>query len=391
MWKAERKVLALLVVLALVAAPGMAGEPRLEIDREGVRVEGLSPEALRTAAESRPDLATWRDILSVVAVDRERTNVFSANEVAALPPLLGTYVIEGEGLHFRPRYPPVPGLVLMARFDGAAWDAAMESPSATSSVSARFVVPTVDEGPRTRVLRALPAGEVPANLLRMYVEFSGPMGARQVLPHVQLLDARGEPVPLAFVEVPGGLWDPERTRLTLFIHPGRIKRGVGPHQVLGPVLVEGERYRLHVAAAARDAAGLPLVESFEVPLVVGPEDHASPDPFSWRLELPRMPEDALTVVLNEPADRALLARLPRVEDAAERAIEGRMEVDEDGLRFKFLPKAPWRSGDYRLVVPPSLEDPAGNRVDRLFEEKPEQGEGASVGIPAVRTFSVHFR
>ena len=49
-----------------------------------------------------------------------------------------------------------------------------------------------------------------------------------------------------------------RHRLTLLFHPGRVKRGVGPNEALGPPLRSGETFRLVVDAVhPRDA--LPLI------------------------------------------------------------------------------------------------------------------------------------
>lgn len=53
--------------------------------------------------------------------------------------------------------------------------------------------------------------------------------------------------------MPDGLWDPEGRRLTLFLHPGRIKRGVAMHEALGLALRPGRRYRLVVDREAEDA------------------------------------------------------------------------------------------------------------------------------------------
>lgn len=40
----------------------------------------------------------------------------------------------------------------------------------------------------------------------------------------------------------------------------------------------------------------------------------------------------------------------------------------DGEReWRFVPREPWRAGDYHLVVLSILEDVAGNRVGRAFE------------------------
>ncbi len=42
--------------------------------------------------------------------------------------------------------------------------------------------------------------------------------------HIQLRDAKGKAVELPFLELGEELWNPDMTRLTLFIDPGRVKR-----------------------------------------------------------------------------------------------------------------------------------------------------------------------
>jgi hypothetical protein len=67
---------------------------------------------------------------------------------------------------------------------------------------------------------------------------------------------------LPFLEIDEELWDDSMTRLTLFIEPGRIKRGVKPLEDIGPALEEGKSYTLVIDAAWQDGHGRSLKESF---------------------------------------------------------------------------------------------------------------------------------
>ncbi|MEM1182321.1 MAG: hypothetical protein AAGM22_28505, partial [Acidobacteriota bacterium] len=282
--------------------------PTVEIDHRGVRVVGLPSAELETAARLELRAADWREILRVTAVEAGSEPGSPEPPDPSLPALLGSFDVVPElgALRFRPRFAPASGLVLHARFHGAAWARSVGSLRSPRDAEARFLVPEPEVRERARVRSVTPSGEVPSNLLRFYVHFSEPMSARHVLDHIELLDPSGTPIQDAFVEVPGGLWDRERTRLTLFVHPGRVKRGVGPNQAVGPVFEAGGRYRLRVASTARDAVGRELGESFESSLLVGPPDHRSPDPKAWRFIAPERPTDPLIVELDEPADAALL-------------------------------------------------------------------------------------
>jgi hypothetical protein len=231
---------------------------------------------------------------------------------------------------------------------------------------------------------------LPANTLRVYVQFSRPMGTRDIARRVHLLDDSdsdaGREVPLAFVEIDEGLWDPERTRLTLLFHPGRVKRGVAPGERLGPPLVEGRAYRLVVDAATADAHGVPMGAPFAQAFRAGPADREPPRADAVAVEPPAA-DGTLTVRLPEPLDRALLQRFVRVEDASGAPVPGAIAVEAGETVWTLRPDAPWRPGAYALRIESALEDRAGNRFDRPFDRV----EGAEVptSVPLRFPFTVN--
>jgi len=181
--------------------------------------------------------------------------------------------------------------------------------------------------------------------------------------------------------------DPSRRRLTLIFHPGRIKRGVGPNREMGPPLRAGETFRLVVDRQLRDFGGEPLQASFEKELRVVAADRSSPDPHSWRVTLPEDAAGSLVLELGEPLDQALLERMISIEDASGRRVLGELVIGDAGTRVSFRPDAAWRPGRYPIVVSPALEDLAGNRIDRLFDEElspsaePRSRESLAVRLP----------
>ena len=94
---------------------------------------------------------------------------------------------------------------------------------------------------------------VPENLLRMYVQFSGPMGQQGGLDHVVLLDARGREMPDALLPLDTELWNDDRTRFTLLFDPGRVKRDILPNRSMGRPLRAGDRFTLVVKKDWLDA------------------------------------------------------------------------------------------------------------------------------------------
>lgn len=296
-----------------------------------------------------------------------RTAVAAAE---GLPGVLGARRLEGGVLRFTPRFAFRAGLGYRARFDGAACDRLTGAAAGTTPVLELGFEPLPAGGPATRVEAVFPSADVlPENQLRLYVWFSAPMRRRQIAEGIRVIDVEaGAAVELPFVEIADGLWDPSGRRLTLFLHPGRIKRGVGPGRALGPPLRQGRRYRLEIDAQLPDARGRPLAGGHVKEFAAGPPDRRSPDPRAWRLSPPTAPRDPLVVDFAEPLDHGLLLRLLQVVDAAGRTVTGTAEVSRRETRWSFAPQAPWWPGGYRLRVATVLEDLAGNTPVRLFDE-----------------------
>jgi hypothetical protein len=282
--------------------------------------------------------------------------VFTGEPEPDTPPIAGRYELDPEGLHFRPRFPFVSGVTYVVRLDLGG-----------SPTVERFDV-AAPGGAAPRVTAVFPSADsLPENLLRFYVHFSQPMEAKDAHAHVHLEDGDGRRLPLAFVEIEHGLWDPRQTRLTVLVHPGRIKRGVAPGEELGPPLLAGRSYRLVVDASMPDAAGRPLGRAFEKRFAVVAPDRTPPPRTGLKLVAPARAGDPIVVQLPEPLDEALLHRLVWVERSDGRVLDGVAAVAEGETVWSFRPSRAWEPGAYSLRVHPALEDRAGNRLERLFD------------------------
>jgi hypothetical protein len=275
-------------------------------------------------------------------------------------PILGDCTADGATLRFRPRFPFMPGRTHRAVFDLAGLP--------VLRLSFRIDPPPLI--PKTRVTQVFPSVDVvPANLLRVYVHFSHPMTRRGIARYVHLVDLQGQPVETAFLEIEDGLWDPEGQRLTLFLHPGRIKRGLALHESMGSPLRPGFRYRLVIAKGAEDEEGVPLMEGFSKEFRVTKEDRVSPDVHKWIVTEPgEGSREPLIVRADKALDEALFARLLRLEDSDGRPIAGNASVEAYETCWRFVPSEAWRSGVYTVRIGAQLEDLAGNRPTRLFDE-----------------------
>ena len=74
--------------------------------------------------------------------------------------------------------------------------------------------------------------------------------------HLTLMDiSTKKPVHAPFLELEEELWSPDGKRFTLLVDPGRIKRGLKPREMFGPVLEAGKSYELIVDREWTDVAG----------------------------------------------------------------------------------------------------------------------------------------
>jgi hypothetical protein len=332
-----------------------------------VTVAGLG--AAAAAALSRAAPAEVSSALAVYTGDRVPG--------PDVPAVIGTHAVDDAGFHFRPRFPFVSGLSYTARFERG-----------EVRLVHTFEVTAAAGREPPRITATYPSGDtLPENTLRLYVQFSRPMTARGVQRHVRLLGPGGAEVPLAFVEVEDGLWDPGQTRLTLFLHPGRVKRGVAPGERLGPPLRAGSDYRLVIDGAVADAAGTPMARPYERRLRAVEADRTSPSGTAVQVQPPTSARGPVAARLPEPLDHALLRRWVWVEDAHGAPVSGQAEVGETETLWTFTPDQPWTAGRHAVRLRVAVEDRAGNRFDRLFDRT--AAPGASSADPS-ETLSFAF-
>ncbi|BEP43857.1 hypothetical protein GmRootV15_44460 [Variovorax sp. V15] len=204
-----------------------------------------------------------------------------------------------------------------------------------------------------QVVRVQPsASQVPANLLRLSIEFStrieGP-----VLPRIALLRPDGKPLAQPFLEQE--LWSPSGRILTVLMHPGRVKTGLNARDALGPILVDGDEVTLTLD-------GRPIQH-----WRVGPVDTNGPVASAWRLSPVRAASrQPLVVILDGPIDGRGTDYLA-VADWRGRRVNGHALLKDGESTWTFTPHTPWRVGEYRLVARGTLEDSAGNRLNGRFE------------------------
>jgi hypothetical protein len=363
-------ILTMLVIAAPAAASAIESPLRLvENGKAIVAVEATLPAKLLEALTKLPaDDEKLAEILSVRVgrtIDPDK------------PAIGGKYEIEKGRLRFTPRFAFKGGLTYRA-------DLFVPAPSeidAPAHYERVFDIPALPRGEPAKVTAVYPTAAVlPDNQLRFYLHFSAPMSRGEVYDHVRLVREDGTPVEGAFLEIGEELWDASGTRLTLLFDPGRVKRGLKPREIFGPVLEEGKKYKIVVDAKWHGADGQPLAAEYVKKFTAGPMNESAIDHQAWKVAPPKAgTRDPLMIQFAQPLDYAIVGRAIAVE-ATGKPVAGDVTIGKEERSWEFRPDHPWAAGKHELVIDTTLEDTAGNRIGRPFEV--DRFDQVDRGVPA---------
>ncbi|HMJ64069.1 MAG TPA: hypothetical protein VK615_01870 [Candidatus Binatia bacterium] len=330
----------------------------IETNRIAVEVVGLNSTQVAHLRRAQWSNDQWHRLLSVQVDHEDTTQLF-------LPDMLGSYTISNQTPRFNPQFPLQPGIRYRAIFrpqnlPGGASDKPLVS---------TFTVPAITPTTLASVIQIFPStDQVPENLLKFYVCFSGPMSRGNIYDYIHLRDSFGKEVELPFLQIDEELWNADMTRLTLFIDPGRIKRGVRPLEEVGPALEAGKKYQLIIDRQWKDATGHPLKEMFTKTFSVGPPDRTPVDPKEWKIEIPKpQTRDPLAITFPKPMDYALASRMIHIVRDSGESLRGTNSLVNHEQRWLFASDAPWAVSKYVVAVQTTIEDLAGNNIGKLFE------------------------
>jgi hypothetical protein len=206
---------------------------------------------------------------------------------------------------------------------------------------------------------AYPSGAtVPENLLRIELRFTAPLWHGLDMEHVKLYDVNNNEITQAFLDLP--LLSPDGKRVTILMHPGRVKSGVGANLAVGRALNAGSVVTLVVDDVA---LAQPIRKTWEVAAF----DADLPQPSRWTFALPRQQSrDPIVLHLDGPisssAESLIAIRAPNGERFA-----GTISLERGETLWRFVPEMPWTEGTYAIAIHPDIEDPAGNRPCGPFE------------------------
>ncbi|MCF0071240.1 hypothetical protein LZD49_12230 [Dyadobacter sp. CY261] len=269
--------------------------------------------------------------------------------------IFGAYTRDGAGLLFTPLIPFTRGMHYDVRIRG--------------KLTRNFEIPENNTGNVPAVTAIYPSADtLPENLLKIYLHFDRPMREGVSGTYVKLVKNQRDTVDGAFLDLQPELWNPERTVLTLWLDPGRIKRDLQPNKRLGAPMQSGTHYHVVVSPEWPDVRSKKLVKSYGKTFVTLGKDSLSPQLSEWKLSLPaRSTKQPLTIDFNESLDHSLLQEVFVIQKTDGDLINGKWEIRRFEKQCSFIPNTTWEAGAYKLVIQTRLEDLAGNNLNRPFD------------------------
>ncbi len=269
--------------------------------------------------------------------------------------ILGDYLLESETITFTPLIPFTRGLQYEILL--------LNEPVST------FSIPVADSADAPELLGIFPSQDtLPENLLKIYLRFSQPMQEGKSADYVALVSNNSDTLKGAFLNLQPELWNEDRTILTLWLDPGRIKRDLQPNRLLGNPLQRGDSYQLLVSAEWKNQLGTSLPKTYHKSFVASLRDSLSPVPAKWKIMVPSSgTRQSAKIEFNEPLDYSLIAESLSIMDRNGRVVKGKWEIGKEEKVAYFKPLYSWKAGNYTLQVLTILEDLAGNNLNRPFD------------------------
>ena len=270
-------------------------------------------------------------------------------------PVLGQFDEEDDAIVFKPVVPLTAGLTYEIFYQ--------------KEMIGSVFVPLPVSAKQTVLASLFPTADtLPENLLKIYLQFSTPMREGEALQYVHLLDENKDTLHDIFLDLPTELWNRERTALTLWLDPGRIKRDLIPNRKMGNPLKKGNRYTLVVSPEWKDVQGLSLRKKFEKNFFVEGRDSRVPELDSWTIQTPKAgTKQPLQINFGESLDYFLLGETISIINDKNEIIPGEIKITDTERRLAFNPQQFWKQGNYRIQVKAILEDLAGNNLNRPFD------------------------
>ncbi len=237
-------------------------------------------------------------------------------------------------------------------------------------VLASFTIPEREQTESAELLAIYPRLDtVPENLLKMYFEFEQPMqDVGNALDFIRVTNETDRMEIKPFLRLESELWNKERTLLTLWLDPGRIKTGLIPNKERGLPLTMGKSYTVAIDSSWKSIEGVPLNQGYSKKFYVGLRDNKQPKVNEWQLRLRE--ENGVKMLLvdfMEPMDAFLATETIRIYDAEDKPLMGQFKLLKSQRELSFVPDVEWQRSEIEIRIESRLEDLAGNNLNRLFD------------------------
>ncbi len=214
--------------------------------------------------------------------------------------------------------------------------------------------------------------EVPANILKWYIQFSQPVNPVKIYEHINFLDHVGKPIDRSILHLCAPLLSEDGTLLTVWIEPGRQKRMLGPNRHLGSVFEPHRQYTLHIADTLKDADGVPIARGVRHTFTTTDSDRTKPSLANWVVAaLQADTRQPLKITSNDHLDYGSLLDAFSISLDGHR-VEGALTYDSETTTIHFTPIDKWKKGIYTIQLEYQLEDLAGNNLYHLFDRPIEK-------------------
>lgn len=279
------------------------------------------------------------------------------NQVA----ILGEFSKEGDLIVFQPLVPFTRGLDYQIFI--------------RDKNEATFSIPQTEASDAPELVQFFPSADtLPENLLKVFLHFSHPMREGQSGKFVTLVKNGSDTIQGAFLDLQPELWNENRTILTLWLDPGRIKRNLQPNKKLGAPLQKHASYQIIVSPEWQGSNGGKLKSAFKKSFITTSRDSIPPAPASWKLTLPKKDtKQPIKVYFQESLDHSLLTETLSITNEKGQSLSGKWLIGAEEKSAQFSPGEPWKHENYILKVETRLEDLAGNNVNRPFDRDVSKG------------------
>ncbi len=295
--------------------------------------------------------------------------LFPQNPDNRIPPIVGSWTKKDDNIYFCPLIPFSKDLTYQARFPKLPYFTFKPVPPKNYTLTKlTLIYPSVTQ--------------LPENTLKMYLHFSAPMSDGNGYEYLQLIEANGDTITAPFLDLKPLLWNEDRTRLTVWFDPGRVKRELLRNKKMGAPLAQGQNYTLHVSKNWKDANGYSLAEGHRKNIEVMAADRVAPVPKAWTIIAPKANTKAPVIIhFGEALDHALAKKSLTIYTKKGKIVKGDITLKENETQWIFTPLIGWQTNPYRIQIKAALEDLAGNNLNRLFDTDLEKQTSKKQALP----------